>query len=236
MAMRRHEQWSSDSYGSPQEGPAPGPSSAPTNSPAMAPPYPTSAPLHPGPLPRPGYPAPPSAGAVLPQPGAGPYMAPVVAVVLPNFPPYPTYPQGAGLVAPTPPYFLPPFNPAGLGPSPSCVGPSPSGFGPSPFSPAFPGPALLPQAPPPPPVQPAPSPGAVDPPSQLFSSSRSSSPLQLNLLQEELPKPSRPPGGAAGAESQEEAPQNGVSDRQADRQTPPSGKITKTSQSKGPGC
>ncbi|KAG5838945.1 hypothetical protein ANANG_G00229110 [Anguilla anguilla] len=58
---------------------------------------------------------------------------------------------------------------------------------------------------PPRPAHPLPLPGALDPPSQLFSSSRSSSPLQLNLLQEELPKPAQPQGPEGDAESQEEA-------------------------------
>ncbi|XP_035238063.1 period circadian protein homolog 3-like [Anguilla anguilla] len=199
-AKRRREQWSSDSYASPPEGhcvaPSPCQNGAPSQSSAvgLVSPYQQvlgvpSAPLYPGPLPYQGFSCPPSAPGVLPTPGGvGPYVAPVMAMVLPNFP---SYVQGACPLGPTPPFFLPPFNP--------------SPFGSSPF-PAFPGPALVPRAPPTPvPPTPSPSPGALDPPSQLFSSSRSSSPLQLNLLQEELPKPAQPQGPAGDAESQEEA-------------------------------
>ncbi|KAJ8371382.1 hypothetical protein SKAU_G00114100 [Synaphobranchus kaupii] len=194
---RRQEQWSSDSYASPPEGhfvaPSPCPSGGPSQSSAvgLAPSFQQAtgvphAPLFPGPQPQglplyQGFQAPPIAA------GVGPYMPPVMAVVLPNFPAYPPtypiYPQGPGLLAPTTPFFLPPF-------------------GPSPF-PAFPGgSALVPQAPPP--TSPSPAPADVDPSSQLFSSSRSSSPLQLNLLQEELPKPAQPQGPAGGQESQQE--------------------------------
>ncbi|XP_061115209.1 period circadian protein homolog 3-like isoform X2 [Conger conger] len=206
---RRREQWSSDSYTPPPEGPRADPSPLHPGVPSET--YTPSAPLYPAPLPYQGFQAPPSAGGVLPTPGAGPYMPPMMAVVLPNFPPYPVYPQGAGLMAPSAPYFIPPFSQSGFGPTFP-------GFGPSPSFPAFPGPALVPQAPPPAPVPapaaapPAPSPALsteVDPTSQLFSSSRSSSPLQLNLLQEELPKPAQPPGPPGGAEIREEAHRKG---------------------------
>ncbi|KAJ8257811.1 hypothetical protein GJAV_G00189990 [Gymnothorax javanicus] len=191
-AKRRREQWSSDSYASPPEGPYMGPSVCQTgalsgSSYLRGP----AAPLYPGSAPYQSFQADPSANGAHPAPGMAPYVAPVMAVVLPNFPTYPMYPMAPGLVAPTPPYLLSPFNPAGFGP---CT------------FPGYPGPTQAPQAPPIP-MQPAQSPGPmaedvdVDPPSQLFSSSRSSSPLQLNLLQEELPKPpqAQENGGGAGS-------------------------------------
>ncbi|KAJ8264859.1 hypothetical protein COCON_G00139580 [Conger conger] len=157
---RRREQWSSDSYTPPPEGPRTDPSPLHPGAPSET--YTPSAPLYPAPLPYQGFQAPPSAGGVLPTPGAGPYMPPMMAVVLPNFPPYPMRrPRPVPAPAPAPP---------------------------------APSPALSTE---------------VDPTSQLFSNSRSSSPLQLNLLQEELPKPAQPPGPPGGAEIREEAHRKG---------------------------
>ncbi|KAF7654315.1 hypothetical protein LDENG_00071530 [Lucifuga dentata] len=116
-----------------------------------------------------------------------PYMTPVMAVILPNYPPFaPGYPS---IYPPSTPYVLPPQVPFTM-----------AGFGSanSPFTqPQF-------QAHPAPHTQSCPVPLLCSPkanssggeeeeaagPRALFSSSRSSSPLQLNLLQEELPKPS----------------------------------------------
>ncbi|MBN3317199.1 PER3 protein, partial [Atractosteus spatula] len=129
--------------------------------------------------------------------GMVPYVAPVMAVFVPsfpNYPGYPMYPQGVGSVGPA------------SSPSPQPV-PCPS-FTPAPFPVTHPpqGPYIGPPEPPLPSLSPqAPSSLGEDPdsaqPPPLFSSSRSSSPLQLNLLQEELPKPAEPQGGAALPES-----------------------------------
>ncbi|KAM6979706.1 period circadian protein homolog 3 [Aplochiton taeniatus] len=120
----------------------------------------------------------PNLQPMAPALGVNPYMAPVMAVILPTYPPY--YPA---LYPPPAPSVLPPtpFTVAVAGPYPQ---PQPS----------F-------QQPPDPQSPPEPvsfSPGASSSfggeeeeeetgPPALFSSSRSSSPLQLNLLQEELP-------------------------------------------------
>uniref|UniRef100_W5M3Y2 Period circadian clock 3 n=1 Tax=Lepisosteus oculatus TaxID=7918 RepID=W5M3Y2_LEPOC len=129
--------------------------------------------------------------------GMVPYVAPVMAVFVPsfpNYPGYPMYPQEVGSVGPA------------SSPSPQAV-PCPS-FTPAPFPETHPpqGPYIGPPEPPLPSLSPqAPSSLGEDPdsaqPPPLFSSSRSSSPLQLNLLQEELPKPAEPQGGAALPES-----------------------------------
>uniref|UniRef100_A0AAY4DWQ9 PAS domain-containing protein n=1 Tax=Denticeps clupeoides TaxID=299321 RepID=A0AAY4DWQ9_9TELE len=110
-------------------------------------------------------------------PAMSPYLTPVMAVILPNFPSYPAncvmFPQGVA----TP------------GPASNVPVVPPSSFT------AFP-PNLAAQGPVAAPVVGSPAPPSwleedVDDgqPPALFSSSRSSSPLQLNLLQEELPKP-----------------------------------------------
>ncbi|XP_069039905.1 period circadian protein homolog 3 isoform X2 [Lepisosteus oculatus] len=135
--------------------------------------------------------------AVQQMQGMVPYVAPVMAVFVPsfpNYPGYPMYPQGVGSVGPA------------SSPSPQAV-PCPS-FTPAPFPETHPpqGPYIGPPEPPLPSLSPqAPSSLGEDPdsaqPPPLFSSSRSSSPLQLNLLQEELPKPAEPQGGAALPES-----------------------------------
>ncbi|XP_036390034.1 period circadian protein homolog 3-like isoform X1 [Megalops cyprinoides] len=130
-------------------------------------------------------------GAPPPQ-GAGSYMTPIMAVILPNVPTYPGFPmysQGVTPLAPAPPLLPQPFNPSSFGPT------------------SFPMTQPLqsaPQAPPSPPPPSSPRPPSVDEdspqPTHLFSSSRSSSPLQLNLLQEELPKPADSQGGAGREE------------------------------------
>uniref|UniRef100_A0A8C4NTU5 PAS domain-containing protein n=1 Tax=Dicentrarchus labrax TaxID=13489 RepID=A0A8C4NTU5_DICLA len=115
-----------------------------------------------------------------------PYMAPVMAVILPN---YQTFTPGY-------PSIYPPSAPSMLPQAPITM----TGFAPS--SAAFPQPLF--QAQPGPQTQTPLGPLLCSPrpsssigeeeeeagPRALFSSSRSSSPLQLNLLQEELPKPS----------------------------------------------
>ncbi|XP_077458014.1 period circadian protein homolog 3 isoform X2 [Stigmatopora argus] len=119
------------------------------------------------------------------------FMAPVMAVLLPNYPSftpgYPSiYPAPTASMLPQAPITMAGLTPAAQFPQPQFP------------QPQFPA-QLVPQH------QPSPgpllgSPGACSSageeeeetadPRALFSSSRSSSPLQLNLLQEELPKPS----------------------------------------------
>ncbi|KAM9859852.1 period circadian protein homolog 3 [Aulostomus maculatus] len=115
-----------------------------------------------------------------------PYVAPVMALILPN---YPTFSSSY-------PSIFPPSAPSLLPQAPITM----AGFAPGSV------PFLQPQFPaqPVPHTQASPGPLFCSPrasssvgeeeeaagPRALFSSSRSSSPLQLNLLQEELPKPS----------------------------------------------
>ncbi|XP_061075147.1 period circadian protein homolog 3 isoform X2 [Conger conger] len=110
-----------------------------------------------------------------------PYMPPVMAVILPNYPTYPSYPvfpQGLPpAVAPAPPLLPQPFTVPMFGP-----GPQPGTLVPS----SPPAPPFLGCSNPPSSLGENPDPDTTQPPA-LFSSSRSSSPLQLNLLQEELP-------------------------------------------------
>ncbi|XP_042356898.1 period circadian protein homolog 3 isoform X2 [Plectropomus leopardus] len=127
----------------------------------------------------------PNLQPMAPVQGINPYMTPVMAVILPN---YPTFTPGY-------PSSYPPPAPSMLPQAPVTM----SGFAPGGVP--FPQPQFQ--------TQPAPlpqtclgsllcSPRASSSvgeeeeaagPRALFSSSRSSSPLQLNLLQEELPKP-----------------------------------------------
>lgn len=125
---------------------------------------------------------------IAPGQSINPYVAPVMAVILPNYPTFtPGYPSMFPLSAPS---VLPQASLAMAGFTPAPV----------PFShpPHFQN-QLGPQnqAPPQVPLLCSPRPGSsvgeeeeTAGPRALFSSSRSSSPLQLNLLQEELPKPS----------------------------------------------
>ncbi|KAJ8360575.1 hypothetical protein SKAU_G00171000 [Synaphobranchus kaupii] len=132
-----------------------------------------------------------------------PYMAPVMAVMLPNYsayPNYPMYPQGmTPAVAPAPPLLPQPFNLLGFGHTPFHTGysPQPATLVSSPSSPPF----LASSKPP--------SSLGEDldatQPTALFSSSRSSSPLQLDLLQEELPKSAEPQSSTRRGESLQEA-------------------------------
>lgn len=119
-----------------------------------------------------------------------PYMTPVMAVILPN---YPALTPGFPPVYPPPAASLLPQAPINM----AAVVPGPAHFAP---------PLFQAQAAPPPQTTLGPllcSPRASSSvgdeeeeagPRALFSSSRSSSPLQLNLLQEELPKPSEGQG------------------------------------------
>ncbi|XP_076125054.1 period circadian protein homolog 3 [Alosa pseudoharengus] len=126
--------------------------------------------------------------------GLNPYMTPVMAVILPNFP---TYPPGYPMFQQAQP--LAPFNMAAYPP-----------MAPTLFSPN----TLVNQQQQQPPlgIPVPPVPGSPQPwlgeedldeaqPPALFSSSRSSSPLQLNLLQEELPKPAEPQSSTGRPES-----------------------------------
>uniref|UniRef100_A0AAY4CU14 PAS domain-containing protein n=1 Tax=Denticeps clupeoides TaxID=299321 RepID=A0AAY4CU14_9TELE len=132
-------------------------------------------------------------------PAMSPYLTPVMAVILPNFPSYPAncvmFPQGVA----TP------------GPASNVPVVPPSSFT------AFP-PNLAAQGPVAAPVVGSPAPPSwleedVDDgqPPALFSSSRSSSPLQLNLLQEELPKPADLQPSAGHPENLHEQRAKGVS-------------------------
>ncbi|CAB1314938.1 unnamed protein product [Coregonus sp. 'balchen'] len=153
----------------------------------------------------------PNMQPMAPSQGLNPYMAPMMAVILANYPfypsgystNYPSYPPGY----PTTSSLLPqaPFTMSGFGP----------GLGPL----AQPQPSSQPQTPPgqlhcsPRPSSSVGEEAATGPPA-LFSSSRSSSPLQLNLLQEELPKPSEDQSSTghthAHAESLHEAQTKGI--------------------------
>lgn len=114
------------------------------------------------------------------------FMAPVMAVILPNYPTftpgYPSiYPQSAQSILPQIPITMTGYAPV------SAPFPQPQFQAqPGPHSQTSPGLLLFsPRA--------STSVGEEEEaagPTALFSSSRSSSPLQLNLLQEELPKPS----------------------------------------------
>ncbi|XP_060132116.1 period circadian protein homolog 3 isoform X2 [Zootoca vivipara] len=116
-----------------------------------------------------------------------PYMGGFMTVLFQNFPAYPPPPP---LLSPPPPSF-----PAQLFPCPSAAS------YPCPVMPPHP-PSTLPMAAPGPMEHPSPPSTPVSaaeeeqpassgdlPHQRLFSNSRSSSPLQLDLLQEELPKP-----------------------------------------------
>ncbi|XP_039971510.1 period circadian protein homolog 3 isoform X3 [Xiphias gladius] len=115
-----------------------------------------------------------------------PYMAPVMAVILPNYPTftagYPSiYPPSSPSMLPQVPITMTGFAP-GSAPFPQSQFQAQSG----PHT--LTSPALLLCSP-----RPSSSVGEEEEAAgrrALFSSSRSSSPLQLNLLQEELPKPS----------------------------------------------
>lgn len=149
------------------------------------------------------------------SPGVNPYVAPVMAVILPH---YPTFASGF-------PSVYPPSVPSLLPPAPLTM----AGFAPFqqppfqtqivPNAQTSPGPLLCsPRAPS--------SVGEEEEaagPRALFSSSRSSSPLQLNLLQEELPKPSDGPSssGLNLAESLHEQHANEVSARPPTTDTGP---------------
>ncbi|KAJ8400265.1 hypothetical protein AAFF_G00399590 [Aldrovandia affinis] len=137
--------------------------------------------------------------ATQPMQPMNPYMAPLMAVILPNYPPYPRYPmysQGmTPVVTPTPPLLPQPFNLPGFSPAPF-----PMAHAPQPTMPAPPPTASLFPSSPKTPSSLDEDPDATQP-TALFSSSRSSSPLQLNLLQEELPKPTEPQSSTGQAES-----------------------------------
>ncbi|XP_029357831.1 period circadian protein homolog 3 isoform X2 [Echeneis naucrates] len=115
-----------------------------------------------------------------------PFVAPVMAVILPNYqnlaPGYPSiYPQSVLSMMPQAPITMTGFTPS----SAPFLQPQ-SQTHPGPQTMTYPGPLLCSP-------RPCSSVGEEEEaaePRPLFSSSRSSSPLQLNLLQEELPKPS----------------------------------------------
>ncbi|XP_055016870.1 period circadian protein homolog 3 isoform X2 [Boleophthalmus pectinirostris] len=135
---------------------------------------------------------------IAPAQSINPYVAPVMAVLLPNYPTftpgYPSiYPMSAPSMLPQAPLTMTGFNPASV-----------------PFSqpPLFQNQGGPNQAPPQVPLLCSPRAGSsvgeeeeTTGPRPLFSSSRSSSPLQLNLLQEELPKPNERPNSNQLSES-----------------------------------
>lgn len=134
----------------------------------------------------------PNIQPMAPSQGLNPYMAPMMAVILPNYPSsgYPT------MYHPTTPSLLPqaPFIMSDFGP----------GLGPF----AQPQPSSQPQTPPGQ-LHCSPRPSSsvgeeVAGPPALFSNSRSSSPLQLNLLPEELPKPSESQSSTGRTQSRAE--------------------------------
>lgn len=122
---------------------------------------------------------------IAPAQSINPYVAPVMAVILPNYPAFtPGYPSIFPLTAPT---VLPqaPITMTGFAPGTTPFHQPHYQTQVGPHTQTHPGPPLC-------------SPRAsfsvceeeeAAGPRALFSSSRSSSPLQLNLLQEELPKP-----------------------------------------------
>lgn len=126
-----------------------------------------------------------------------PFMSPVMTFIMPYPVNYTIYPQAVpGVPGVTPPGLVPPPPPF---PHPSYISPMDN-------PPAQTGPSSMPSAPGALPSSPISSPWPEEDvdsaqPTVLFSSSRSSSPLQLNLLQEELPKPNAPQGNTGRAES-----------------------------------
>ncbi|KAF7693093.1 hypothetical protein HF521_008409 [Silurus meridionalis] len=127
-----------------------------------------------------------------------PFMSPVMAVIMPYPANYIIYPQAVpGMPGVTPPGLVPPprAQPSFM----SIVGNPLAPTAPCSVPPAYG--ALL--------SSPISSPWPEEDvdgaqPTALFSSSRSSSPLQLNLLQEELPNPNAPERNMGGAESLQE--------------------------------
>lgn len=127
-----------------------------------------------------------------------PFMSPVMAVIIPYPANYTIYPQAIpgmpGVSGVTPPGLVPPqfanssfmslIDNLPAQTDPSSLPLAPGALLSSPISPPWPEEEMD---------------GAQ--PTALFSSSRSSSPLQLNLLQEELPKPIAPQSNTGRAES-----------------------------------
>ncbi|KAF5901053.1 period circadian protein 3-like isoform X1, partial [Clarias magur] len=161
------------------------------------------------PIQPPYYPVPPQAGAMQPtvvQPEQtqavmqvmNPFMSPVVAVIMPYPANYTLYPQAVPGMP-----DVPSAAPPALVPPPF---PYPSFMSLTDNTPAQPDPSSVPSASGELLSSPISSPWLEEDmdgaqPTALFSSSRSSSPLQLNLLQEELPKPNAPQSNAGRAES-----------------------------------
>lgn len=115
-----------------------------------------------------------------------PFMSPIMAVIMPYPASYTIYPQAVPGMS-----GVPGVNPTGLVPPPA---PHPSFMSLMENLPVQTGPSLMPSASGALMSSPISSPWPEEDvdgaqPTALFSSSRSSSPLQLNLLQEELPKP-----------------------------------------------
>ncbi|KAM4613558.1 period circadian protein homolog 3 isoform 2-T2 [Polymixia lowei] len=141
----------------------------------------------------------PSLQPMAPAQSINPYMTPVMAVILPNYQTfaqgYPSiYPQSAPTMLPQAPFTIAGFAP-GTAPFPQFQ------IQPGPQPQSSPGPLLCSP-------RPSSSVGGGEEeeaaePRALFSSSRSSSPLQLNLLQEELPKPSE--GQSSGGHNRAES-------------------------------
>lgn len=127
-----------------------------------------------------------------------PFMPPVMAVIMPYPTNYTIFPQAVPGMS-----IAPGVTPPGLVPPPFH---QPSFMSLMDNPPAQTGPSSMPSAPVALLSSPISSPWPEEDvdgaqPTALFSSSRSSSPLQLNLLQEELPKPTAPESNPARAES-----------------------------------
>lgn len=170
---------------------------SPVLMPVQPPYYPV--PPHPGPVQPHGLPV-----AVQPEQTQpvmqvmNPFMSPVMAVIVPYPANYTIYPQAVpgmpGIHSVTPPGLVPPPPPFPHPSFTSLMDNPPPQTGPS----SMPSGALL--------SSPVSSPWPEEDvdgaqPTALFSSSRSSSPLQLNLLQEELPNPNALQSNTGRAES-----------------------------------
>ncbi|XP_076862160.1 period circadian protein homolog 3 [Brachyhypopomus gauderio] len=170
--------WDSDGWQPVHYGPTPAldPSSCESSQPSVPPVQPLYCPVA---TPS-GLELPPGVSAIAPPmvQVVNPFMTPVMAVLVPYAPACAGYGQDVAGIAPTA-VVTPPFAQA---PFISVANTFP------PAGPTVTPPGLLSSTPATPPWLGGEELDATQPPA-LFSSSRSSSPLQLNLLQEELPKP-----------------------------------------------
>ncbi|XP_046881034.1 LOW QUALITY PROTEIN: period circadian protein homolog 3 [Hypomesus transpacificus] len=132
----------------------------------------------------------PSLQPMAPPHALNPYMTPMMAVILPT---YPSLPPGYPPLYPPPaPPLLPqaPFTLQGFAPASAPFSQPQFQAQPAPQPRALPGPLMCSPRPGSPLVEEEEAAAGPSGWAPMVSSSRSSSPLQLNLLQEELPKPS----------------------------------------------